>query len=125
LHAALNAEDSGAEAAELIRSLVEEVTLTPEDGQLRIDPKGELARILDLAADSKKPATQRRNGPEQIKDGCGGLDTRFSEIVSDGSEESRSLTAHNCLNLLLVARKLPICGLGNLARRSDNGYSEG
>src|SRR5262245_8112661 len=67
LHVTLNAEESRAEAAEVIRSLVEEVTLTPEDGELRIDLKGELAGILELAADSKKPATQRRSGLEQIK----------------------------------------------------------
>jgi len=46
LHVALAAEDSRAEAAELIRPLVDEVTLMPENGGLRIDLKGELAAIL-------------------------------------------------------------------------------
>src|SRR5882724_1907495 len=58
LHEALNDEATKAEAADIIRSLVDEIRLTPEGGELRVDLKGALAGILALAADSKKPATR-------------------------------------------------------------------
>jgi site-specific DNA recombinase len=67
LHQALYDKDSAPEAFELIRALVAEITLTPDDGQLRIDLRGELAAILNLCSESKKPASQMRHGPEQIK----------------------------------------------------------
>ena len=58
LHEALNDEATKAEAVDLIRSLVDEVRLTPEGGELRVDLRGALAGILALAADGKKPATR-------------------------------------------------------------------
>ena len=67
LHRALYDKDSAPEAFELIRTLVADITLTPDDGQLRIDLRGELAAILNLCSESKRPASQMRNGPEQIK----------------------------------------------------------
>jgi hypothetical protein len=44
-----------AETFTLIRSLIDEIRLVPEDGRLRIELHGELAGILALAADTKKP----------------------------------------------------------------------
>jgi hypothetical protein len=44
------------EAFELIRSLVEVVVLTPENGKLEVELRGELAGILALCSDAKKPA---------------------------------------------------------------------
>jgi hypothetical protein len=41
--------DDGAEARELVRGLVEEIRLMPEDGRLRIEVRGELGAILRLA----------------------------------------------------------------------------
>ena len=55
LHTLLEHPDTKAEAMDLIRSLVEAIVLTPEDGTLRVDLRGELAAILGLCADSKKP----------------------------------------------------------------------
>ena len=55
LHDALRDPATRDEAFELIRSLIDEIRLTPEDGRLRIELRGELAAILALAADSKKP----------------------------------------------------------------------
>ena len=46
------------EAAEVIRSLVDEIILLPEDGELKIDVRGDLAGILSLAVERKKPAGQ-------------------------------------------------------------------
>jgi site-specific DNA recombinase len=36
--------------------------LIPENGRLEIELAGDLASLLDLAADSKQPATARRDG---------------------------------------------------------------
>ncbi len=50
LHEALQQDDTRAQAAEVIRSLVSEIVLTPEDGALQIDVRGDLAGILTIAA---------------------------------------------------------------------------
>ena len=67
LHEALQCDETRLEASEIIRSLVDEIVLTPEHGELRIDLKGELAGILAMSTDSKKPAAATRDGFEQIK----------------------------------------------------------
>lgn len=71
LHNALLQEETRTEAAEILRGLIDEIRLTPEDGALRIDLKGALAGILRLAAGSKKPVTEG-DGLEQIKVVAGG-----------------------------------------------------
>lgn len=43
------------EAFTPIHSLIDEIQLVPENGELRIAVRGTLAGILALAADSKKP----------------------------------------------------------------------
>lgn len=71
LHEALQ-EDSVAErmaAADIIRSLVKEIVLTPEDNELKIDVRGDLAGILE-ALKTKTPAT--RAGESQVKVVAGG-----------------------------------------------------
>ena len=67
LNESLQQEDTKAEAAEIIRNLVDEIVLVPENGHLRIDLKGELAGILSFASGKKKPATHVGDGLEQIK----------------------------------------------------------
>ena len=67
LNESLQQEDTKAEAAEIIRNLVDEIVLVPENGHLRIDLKGELASILSFASDKKKPATHVGDGLEHIK----------------------------------------------------------
>jgi site-specific DNA recombinase len=62
LRESLNAENTRAEAAEALRGLIEEIRLVPEDGHLEIELTGDLAGILALTADSKKPATAGRDG---------------------------------------------------------------
>ncbi len=49
---ALAAEDA-TDARELVRSLVEEIRLIPEDRRLRVEVRGELAAILALAGGGK------------------------------------------------------------------------
>ena len=52
----------------MIRSLIDEIRLMPEDGTLRIELRGELAGIFALAAESKKPSSLSATGlAEQIK----------------------------------------------------------
>jgi len=59
-------EETRTEATEILRGLIDEISLTPENGKLRIDLRGELASILKLAVGSKKLATE--DGElEQIK----------------------------------------------------------
>jgi hypothetical protein len=54
---ALNDDAHRQEATEIIRGLIERITLSPaDDGGLTIDLEGDLAGILRLASDSKKPA---------------------------------------------------------------------
>ncbi|MCW5749974.1 MAG: hypothetical protein KIT81_02420 [Alphaproteobacteria bacterium] len=57
LREALNAEDTSADAAQILRRLTSAIRLVPEDGQLRIHLCGDLAGILALAAGTKKPGT--------------------------------------------------------------------
>jgi hypothetical protein len=52
----LNADENRAEAADIIRSLVDRIELTPNDeGKLDIDLYGDLAGILALAANKNEP----------------------------------------------------------------------
>jgi site-specific DNA recombinase len=68
LHEALRDDDTRDEAFELIRSLIDEIRLVPEDGRLRLELRGELAGILALAADKKKPGGLSATGlAQQIK----------------------------------------------------------
>ena len=66
LHGALAHDETRTEAAEMLRDLIDEITLTPDGSELRIDLKGALAGILQLASDNKEPAAIG-NGLEQIK----------------------------------------------------------
>lgn len=43
-------------AADVLRSLIKEIVLTPDDGQLQIDVRGDLAGILAISLENKKPA---------------------------------------------------------------------
>ena len=66
----LNREELRAEANEVLRSLISQVRLVPENGKLEIELAGDLAGILALTSGSKKPVT-RGDGP-QVNAGCGG-----------------------------------------------------
>ena len=44
-------ENSRSEAAQILRSLIEEVRLHPIDGELRIELVGDLARLIGFASD--------------------------------------------------------------------------
>jgi site-specific DNA recombinase len=59
LHEALqdDTEATRLRAGEVLRSLVEEIILTPEGGELKIDVRGDLAGILAISLKMKTPAT--------------------------------------------------------------------
>jgi DNA invertase Pin-like site-specific DNA recombinase len=59
LHEALQDDTTKAEAFELLRSLIDRVTLVPEDGELAIELKGDLAAMLAFSANKKRPAVER------------------------------------------------------------------
>ena len=58
LHEALNSEleTQRQEAAEIVRSLIEAIILTPSDDGMRIDVRGDLAGILTIACGTQKSA---------------------------------------------------------------------
>jgi site-specific DNA recombinase len=62
LHEALTDPISRDEAFDTIRSLIEEIRLVPEAGELRIEIKGELGGIFSLceASDARKPGREGR-----------------------------------------------------------------
>ena len=68
LQAALGSDDA-AQARELVRSLVDEIVMVPEAGQLRIEVRGALAAILSIsaAANAKSPSVTAEALASQIK----------------------------------------------------------
>ncbi len=56
LRDSLGAEDARDEAAAILRTLIEEITLHPVDGELRIEIRGELATLLAFAQSSGEKA---------------------------------------------------------------------
>ncbi|WP_323010582.1 recombinase family protein [Paracoccus sp. (in: a-proteobacteria)] len=58
LYEALQGDDEAQriEAADILRSLVDKIVLTPVDGKIEIDVQGDLAGILMLSAQTKNPA---------------------------------------------------------------------
>ena len=59
LAGALARQDTREKAAEMLRLLVSEIVLTPEDGTLQIDVPGDLAGILAVSLKRKSPAVLR------------------------------------------------------------------
>jgi site-specific DNA recombinase len=55
LHESLRSNETKAEAAEIVRTLVDRVTLVPEEGLLSVVLRGDLAAMLRFAAGKKKP----------------------------------------------------------------------
>ena len=65
---ALNAADNRAEAADLLRSLIDRIDRTPNSGgKLNIDLHGDLAGILSLAANKDRPLDERDLSVRQVK----------------------------------------------------------
>jgi DNA invertase Pin-like site-specific DNA recombinase len=72
LAAALQREDTRLEASESLRGLVESIVLTPRDGQLGIELKGNLAAMLTAAENAKRsPETGDLCVPMKVVAGAG------------------------------------------------------
>ena len=76
------AESKRFEAAEVIRSLIEAILLVPEGGELKIDVRGDLAGILAIALERKKPAS--RAGSSKAATPCGV--SQFQLVAGAGFE---------------------------------------
>ena len=66
-------EGTEAQAFERLRALIEAVVLTPEDGHLAIDLRGELASMLSLCAGAETQKASAVATGEALQDrvGCG------------------------------------------------------
>ena len=93
LHAELNRPEVRAQATGILRSLIEEIRLVPENGRLEIEVVGDLAGILALGGEREQPAV-----------GDGGLQV----TLVAGTRNQR------CLHLLR-------CRVPSLARHSLSG----
>jgi hypothetical protein len=54
LAAALQRENTRLEASEMLRGLIDSIILTPDEGQLRIELRGNLAAMLSAAQQTKR-----------------------------------------------------------------------
>jgi site-specific DNA recombinase len=62
LYESLQNEDGKAEAAEVFRTLIDQVTLVPNEAELAIVLRGDLAAILRFAANKKNPGVLSEAG---------------------------------------------------------------
>lgn len=53
---AVERAETRTEATEALRGLLDEIVLTPDQGQLRIDLRGNLAAMLSAATNAKRPS---------------------------------------------------------------------
>ncbi len=79
LYDALQGEDEGhrVAAAEVIRSLVDKIILTPVDGKIEIDVQENLAGILTLSSQKQDPATGAGSSQAKMVAGVGFEPTTF------------------------------------------------
>ncbi|MFN3634787.1 recombinase family protein [Paracoccus pantotrophus] len=79
LYDALQDEDEGKriEAADTLRSLVDQIVLTPVDGKVEIDVQGDLAGILMISAQTKNPASGAGSSQVKMVAGVGFEPTTF------------------------------------------------
>jgi DNA invertase Pin-like site-specific DNA recombinase len=71
LASALQREDTRLEASEMLRGLIDSIVLTPQDGQLRIELRGNLAAMLTAAQQTKRsPETGDLLVPVQLVAGA-------------------------------------------------------
>ena len=76
-YAALQQDETRASAAEIIRTIVTEIVLTPEDGELKINVRGDLAGILTIALNRKGASQGKSSAGTQI----GRPDVRAADLI--------------------------------------------
>ena len=79
LHESLQdeAEAKRLEATEILRSLVDEIVLTPTEDEMLIDVRGDLAGILSVSLKRKKPTTRAGQSQFELVAGVGFEPTTF------------------------------------------------
>jgi hypothetical protein len=81
LASALQREDTRLQASEMLRGLIDSIVLIPDEGQLRIELRGNLAAMLTAAQQTKRsPDTGDLLVPVQI--GCGGSQPTLSAALA-------------------------------------------
>ncbi len=72
LASALQREDTRVQASEMLRGLIDSIVLTPDDGRLRVELRGNLAAMLTAAQETKRsPETGDLFVPVQMVAGAG------------------------------------------------------
>ncbi len=66
-----DSEERRTEAADVLRTLVEDIILTPADGRIEIDVRGDLAGILTLSAKKQNPAASATGSQVKMVAGTG------------------------------------------------------
>ena len=81
LAGALQREDTRLEASEMLRGLIDSIVLTPEEGQLRIELRGNLAAMLTAVQKTKRsPETGDLLVPVQLV--AGARNQRYLQLWS-------------------------------------------
>ena len=81
LASALQREDTRLEASEMLRGLIDSIVLIPDEGQLRIELRGDLAAMLTAAQQTKRSPTNGR--PSRAGTiGCGACNQRYLQLWS-------------------------------------------
>jgi hypothetical protein len=81
LAAALQREDTRLEASEMLRGLIDSIVLIPDEGQLRIELRGNLAAMLTAAQKTKRsPETGDLHVPIQLV--AGACNRRYLQLWS-------------------------------------------
>ena len=98
LRAALNQDASRYEAAEILRTLVDEIRLHPIDGELQIELIGDLATLLGFAKeydpDKKSPGPPWRSGSYEMV-GCGSTQPPLPNF--SGNKKIHRICLMHCL----------------------------
>jgi DNA invertase Pin-like site-specific DNA recombinase len=87
-----DSEEKRVEAADVIRSLVEDIILTPVEGKIEIDVRGDLAGILTLSVQTKNPAGGAGSSQVKMVAGAGFGLTRTSATLPTRSKQNTAPT---------------------------------
>ena len=118
LYDALQDEDEGKriEAADTLRSLVDQIVLTPVDGKVEIDVQGDLAGILTISTQSKNPAAGATGSQVKMVAGAGSnlhlLPEQVKMVAGTGIDH----------NLQSTPVKMVAGGRNHLYLRSSGGH---
>ena len=81
LEAALDTDDTRAEAAEILRGLIDRIILTPTDDGMAVELRGDLAQIMTLCEDARSDKIRKDELPGTVVPG-----SQFSVVAGVGFE---------------------------------------